>query len=54
MENIEQFIFQQYKLADITPSEIATGAIIITGESATKQNASEVVHAIADTAGHFW
>ncbi len=53
MGKIEQFIFQQYKLADIAPADISTGAIIITGESATKLNASEVVHAIADTAGHF-
>lgn len=53
MEKIEQFIFQQYQLAQIAPANISTGAIIITGESATKENASEVVHAIADTAGHF-
>ncbi|MET4559983.1 ethanolamine utilization protein EutA [Lysinibacillus parviboronicapiens] len=53
MEKIEQFIFQQYELAGIAPADIATGAIIITGESATKQNASEVIHAIANTAGHF-
>lgn len=53
MAKIEQFIFQQYKVAQISPADISTGAIIITGESATKQNASEVIHAIADTAGHF-
>ncbi|MFJ5764059.1 ethanolamine ammonia-lyase reactivating factor EutA [Lysinibacillus sp. NPDC093210] len=53
MEQIEQFIFQQYELAQISPADISTGAIIITGESATKENASEVVHAIADSAGHF-
>jgi len=53
MKEIQHFIFQQYQLAQIAPSEISTGAIIITGESATKENASEVVHAIADTAGHF-
>ncbi|MFJ7667128.1 ethanolamine ammonia-lyase reactivating factor EutA [Lysinibacillus sp. NPDC097195] len=53
MKQIEQFIFQQYHLAQISPADISTGAIIITGESATKENASEVVHAIADSAGHF-
>ncbi|GLC86967.1 ethanolamine ammonia-lyase reactivating factor EutA [Lysinibacillus piscis] len=53
MEKIEQFIFQQYELAQIAPTAIATGAIIITGESATKENAREVIHAISDTAGQF-
>lgn len=53
MKKIEEFISQQYQLAQIAPSDIATGAIIITGESATKENASEVVHTIADGAGHF-
>jgi len=53
MEQIEQFIFQQYQLAQISPTDISTGAIIITGDSATKENASEVVHTIADSAGHF-
>lgn len=53
MAKIEQFIFQQYQLAQISPAEISTGAIIITGESATKENASEVIHAISDSAGHF-
>ncbi|WP_249646053.1 MULTISPECIES: ethanolamine ammonia-lyase reactivating factor EutA [unclassified Lysinibacillus] len=53
MKKIEEFIFQQYQLAQIVPTDISTGAIIITGESATKENASEVVHTIADGAGHF-
>lgn len=53
MEQIEKFIFQQYQLAQISPADISTGAIIITGESATKENAREVVHTIADAAGQF-
>jgi ethanolamine utilization protein EutA len=53
MKKIEEFIFQQYQLAQIAPTDISTGAIIITGESATKENAREVVHTIADGAGHF-
>lgn len=53
MKKIEEFIFQQYQLAQIAPADISTGAIIITGESATKENAREVVHTIADDAGHF-
>ncbi|CAM5669755.1 Ethanolamine utilization protein OS=Lysinibacillus sphaericus OX=1421 GN=LS41612_14760 PE=4 SV=1 [Lysinibacillus sphaericus] len=53
MEQIEKFIFQQYQLAQISPADISTGAIIITGESATKENAREVVHTLADAAGQF-
>lgn len=53
MEKIQQFIFQQYQLANVLPENISTGAIIITGESATKHNASEVVHTISDSAGNF-
>lgn len=53
MAKIEQFIFEQYQLANVLPENIATGAIIITGESATKHNASEVIHTISNSAGNF-
>ena len=50
---IEQLVFEQYRLANILPSDIQTGAILITGETATKSNASELIHHLSDAAGEF-
>ncbi|WP_025027848.1 ethanolamine ammonia-lyase reactivating factor EutA [Caldalkalibacillus mannanilyticus] len=44
---------QEYQKAGILPQEIQTGAIIITGETATKQNAEEMVHLLSKQAGDF-
>ena len=50
---VEQLVFEQYRLAHISPKQIQTGAILITGETATKSNASEVIHFLSDAAGDF-
>lgn len=52
-KQIEQIIFSQYQLANVHPSDIQAGAILITGETATKQNASELIHYLSDAAGEF-
>ena len=50
---IRQIITEEYRLAGITPSQVQTGAVIITGETARKENAREVLSALSDLAGDF-
>lgn len=50
---IRKIVDQEYQRAGIRPEEIQTGAIIITGETAKKENASEIIHSLADYAGDF-
>lgn len=50
---VRQMISEEYQKAGITPDKIDTGAIIITGESAKKENAEKLVHALAEFSGDF-
>ncbi|MBO1001454.1 ethanolamine ammonia-lyase reactivating factor EutA [Pseudogracilibacillus auburnensis] len=50
---VEQIIQHEYDRANISPHMIETGAVIITGEAATKNNASEMVHYLSKEAGEF-
>lgn len=50
---IESIIYEQYESANISPDKIETGAVIITGQAATKSNASEMVHHLSKEAGEF-
>jgi ethanolamine utilization protein EutA len=43
----------EYQKANILPDDIDTGAVIITGETARKENARQVVSALAGMAGDF-
>lgn len=43
----------EYATAAITPADVELGAIIITGETARKENASAVLQAVAGLAGDF-
>ncbi len=43
----------EYERAGVLPSQVETGAVIITGETAKKKNASEILRAIAGLAGDF-
>jgi len=52
-EAIKTIIQREYALAGISPSQIQTGAVIITGETARKENAKEVLQALSDLAGTF-
>ena len=47
------FFREEYKLAGIDPSNIQTGAVIVTGESARKQNARQIAEALSNDAGKF-
>lgn len=53
VKKVEQFVFEQYKLAQIETYQIQTGVVLITGETATKTNARELIHFLADGAGEF-
>ena len=50
---VEKIVADEYRKAGIQASDIGTGAVIITGETATKQNAEQMVHQLSDAAGEF-
>ena len=47
------YLKEEYKKANMSIDDIDTGAVIITGESAKKQNAEDLVIALAHKAGNF-
>lgn len=53
LENIKEIIECEYKKAGIDKGDIATGAIIITGETARKENAEQVLNALSEFSGDF-
>lgn len=53
MEQIQMFVQEQYEKAGIRKDEIQTGAVIITGETARKENANEVLLSLSGFAGDF-
>ncbi|NOQ41897.1 MAG: ethanolamine ammonia-lyase reactivating factor EutA [Desulfuromusa sp.] len=52
-KKIRELIEQDYRSAGITPEQVQTGAVIITGEAARKQNAESVLQALSGLAGEF-
>lgn len=50
---VRELIEQEYKSAGITPDQVQTGAVIITGEAARKQNAETVLQTLSGLAGEF-
>ncbi len=50
---IKDIIIREYENANIKPQDVSTGAVIITGDTARKENAKEVLSAISDFAGDF-
>lgn len=53
LEKLKKIIKAEYEKAQVQKQEISVGAIIITGETARKENAREVLKALADFAGDF-
>lgn len=53
VHRLVEFIRQQYAAAGVMPSQVETGAAIITGETAKKKNADEILKAAAGLAGDF-
>lgn len=50
---LQEIISGEYDAAGIVPAEVDTGAVIITGEAARKENAAEIVHSLTRYAGDF-
>ena len=50
---IRALVEKEYENAGITPSQVDTGAVIITGETSRKENAKAVLDALAEYAGDF-
>jgi ethanolamine utilization protein EutA len=53
INSLTKFFKVEYKRAGIDPADIQTGAVIVTGESARKQNAKQIVEALSNDAGKF-
>ncbi len=52
-EGVERIIAQEYRRAGVEKSDVQTGAVIITGETARKENARQVLNALSGYAGDF-
>ena len=53
IEAVIKFCEEEYKKARITPEMVDTGAVIVTGETAKKQNAAEIVKRLSTKSGKF-
>lgn len=52
-EKVKKIVEAEYKKAKISKEEVSTGAVIITGETARKENASLISEQLSDLAGDF-
>lgn len=52
-QKIRVIIEEEYRRAGIRPKDVVTGAVIITGETARKENASQVIQTLSGLAGDF-
>ncbi len=50
---VRDIVAQEFRSARYSPADTQTGAVIITGESARKENAASVLQALSDFAGEF-
>ena len=53
ISSLTEFFKAENKRAGIDPSDIQTGAVIVTGESARKKNARQIAEALSNDAGKF-
>ena len=53
IEKLTQFLKEEYQTAGIEFDNVNTGAVIITGETAKKHNAMEIVSSLSNDAGKF-
>jgi len=53
IEGLTLFFREEYQRAGIDPADVRTGAVIVTGESAKKQNAAEIAAALSRDSGKF-
>ncbi|RPJ26642.1 MAG: ethanolamine utilization protein EutA [Chloroflexi bacterium] len=50
---LTEIVRSEYASAGVDPSQVETGAVIITGETAKKKNADEILRALSGLAGDF-
>lgn len=50
---LNEIVRNEYASAGISPEQVETGAVIITGETAKKNNADEIIRALSGLAGEF-
>ncbi|WP_342455497.1 ethanolamine ammonia-lyase reactivating factor EutA [Caloramator sp. Dgby_cultured_2] len=53
IESVKKIIEVEYAKAGIKPNDVKTGAVIITGETARKKNANNVLNSLSKFAGEF-
>jgi ethanolamine utilization protein EutA len=53
IDKVTAFFEKEFKRAGINPSDIQSGAVIVTGEAANKRNAKQIVEALSSGAGEF-
>ena len=53
IEAIIKFCEEEYQKAGFTPKMVETGAVVVTGETAKKQNAEEIVKRLSSESGKF-
>lgn len=53
MEKVRDIVRDEYRSFGIRHEDVRTGAVVITGETARKRNANEVVRALSEFAGDF-
>ena len=53
IDKLTEFLKSEYQRAGIAPVDVQTGAVIITGETAKKGNAGQIVAALSKDAGKF-
>ena len=53
IDGLTDFFKEEYARAGIDPADIQTGAVIVTGESARKQNARQIAESLSNDAGRF-
>ena len=53
IDKLSEFFREEYKLAGMDPADIQSGAVIITGETAKKDNAKQIVESLSNGAGNF-
>lgn len=52
-ERTWDIVTHEYKQAGIRPADLKSGAVIITGETANKSNARQILHLLAERSGDF-
>ncbi|MHA1907180.1 MAG: ethanolamine ammonia-lyase reactivating factor EutA [Candidatus Thorarchaeota archaeon] len=53
IDAVVEFCKEEYTKAEITPEMVDTGAVVVTGETAKKENAAEIVNRLSSESGKF-